>query len=188
MTKLPKITVHGRFQPPLHVNHWEYVRRGFELAEHVTILITNPDRDEIFEKLASWRSDIANNPFSYDERVRMFADFFAAMKIEAKRYSFVPFNIQDASAFASLESTTPNLVNVYSEWSNKKVSLFEDKGLKVIKLYQPKIMPVSGTIIRNIIANVKETEGLAHQLIGAGFMPEAVPGLVSVIAAREEKM
>jgi hypothetical protein len=46
MNKIPDVTVHGRFQPPLHINHWGYVREGFERAKHVTVLITNPFQDE----------------------------------------------------------------------------------------------------------------------------------------------
>ena len=42
--KLPIITVHGRFQPPFHINHWKYISTAFDLAERVRILITNPNR------------------------------------------------------------------------------------------------------------------------------------------------
>jgi nicotinamide mononucleotide adenylyltransferase len=41
MNKLPAITVHGRFQPPLHINHRNHAKQGFERAEHVTVLMTN---------------------------------------------------------------------------------------------------------------------------------------------------
>ncbi len=38
----PRITVHGRFQPPLHRQHWEYIEKGFSIADRLTVLITNP--------------------------------------------------------------------------------------------------------------------------------------------------
>jgi hypothetical protein len=40
--RLKAVTIHGRFQPPLHVNHWNYAKAGFDRAGHEKILITNP--------------------------------------------------------------------------------------------------------------------------------------------------
>ncbi len=185
MNKIPQITVHGRFQPPLHVNHWAYIEQGFERAEHVTILITNPFLDEAFEASASWRNDPTNNPFSYEERISMFKDFFTAMNIDSQRYTFKPFNIKDDSAFAELSSNVPNLVNVYSEWSAKKVEAFSEHGLEVIRLDMPKSKPVSGTIIRKIFSNNAGLSPLPDRLVEAGFMPQAVPGLLKVLAKRK---
>jgi len=185
MNKIPQITVHGRFQPPLHVNHWAYIEQGFARAEHVTILITNPFLDEAFEASASWRNDPTNNPFSYEERIAMFDKFFTAMGVNQERYTFKPFNIKDDNAFAELNSKVPNLVNVYSEWSAKKVEAFQDHGLEVIRLNIPKSKPVSGTLIREIIANTTDISQLPDQLIEAGFMPEALPGLIEVLKNRE---
>jgi len=184
MSKLSSITVHGRFQPPLHINHWEYVWQGFELAEHVTILITNPFQDESFEVTASWRNSQASNPFSYDERVFMFKEFFKHKNISPAQYTLRPFNIKDDAAFAELDRLAPNLVNVYSEWSAKKVSLFESQGLKVIRLNQPKFSAVSGTSIRELIQNTKDASLLPELLINAGFMQEAIPGLLKILSRR----
>jgi len=188
MSKIPEITVHGRFQPPLHINHWEYVSQGFERADHVTLLITNPFQDEAFDAAASWRNDPENNPFSYDERAYMFTKFFTAMGIEADRYEIKPFNIKDDAAFAALNKEVPNLVNVYSEWSAKKVDAFKDHGLEVIQLDQPKSKPVSGTRIREIIkASTGNMDVLKQRLIGEGFMPEAVPGLFEVLQRKGQQ-
>lgn len=180
--RMPEITVHGRFQPPLHINHWEYLSRGFELADHVTLLITNPFLDEAFDAAASWRNDPENNPFTYDERSVMFGKFFTAMGISSDRYVIKPFNIKDDSAFAGLNKEVPNLVNVYSEWSAKKVDAFKDHGLEVIQLDQPKSKPVSGTRIREIIKSSDSVnDELKTQLIREGFMAEAIPGLFEVL-------
>ncbi len=186
MSQIPEITVHGRFQPPLHINHWEYVKKGFELAHHVTVLITNPFQDESFEVAASWRNDPENNPFTYDERTLMFTQFFTAIGISSDRYTFKPFNIKEDAAFAELDSTTPNLVNVYSEWSEKKVGAFENHGLKVIRLGQSKSKPVSGTLIREIIKTTEDISLLPQLLIAAGFMQQAVPGLMEILLARNK--
>ena len=182
MSKIPEITVHGRFQPPLHINHWEYMSQGFERADHVTLLITNPFQDEAFDAAASWRNDPENNPFTYDERVFMFGKFFTAMGISPDRYEIKPFNIKDDASFAQLNKNVPNLVNVYSEWSAKKVDAFKQHGLEVIQLDQPKSKPVSGTRIREIIKQATGiNDALKVQLIEEGFMTEAIPGLFEVL-------
>ncbi|HTE21799.1 MAG TPA: hypothetical protein VK674_02050 [Candidatus Limnocylindria bacterium] len=186
MSKIPTITVHGRFQPPLHVNHWDYIEQGFKRAEHAEMLITNPFQDEAFEETATRRSDPENNPFSYDERTQIFADFFTAMGIGQDRYTFKPFNIKDSAAFAVLDPQAPNSVNEYSEWSAKKVEAFESAGLKVIKLEQPKSQPVSGIIIRQIIKDTPDVSRLPGLLVDAGFMPQAVPGLLGVLSSRQK--
>ncbi len=186
MSLIPEITVHGRFQPPLHVNHWEYVKRGFELAHRVIVLITNPFGDEAFEATASWRNDPENNPFTYEERIAMFTHFFTAAGIGSDRYTFKPFNIKEDAAFAELDATTPNLVNAYSEWSEKKVSTFENHGLKVIRLEQPKSKPVSGTQIREIIKTTEDISELPQLLNAAGFMQQAVPGLMEILSVRRK--
>jgi nicotinamide mononucleotide adenylyltransferase len=183
---MSEITVHGRFQPPLHINHWDYIKNGFELSDHVNILITNPFQNEAFEETASWRSDPENNPFTYEERIRIFGDFFTAMGIDENRYSFKPFNIKDDASFTELDRSVPNLVNVYSEWSAKKVESFKSHGLKVIKLEQPKSKPVSGTLIRKVIKYNRDRAVLPGLLIDVGFMESAVPGLMAVLSEREK--
>ena len=183
MTKLSHITVHGRFQPPLHINHWKYVSQGFERADLVTILITNPYLDEAFDSAASWRSNPENNPFTYEERVEMFRDFFEAIGVPSSRYNFQPFNIKDDESFKELNYRTPNLVNVYSEWSAKKVDTFRKHKLKVIILNQSKTELVSGTIIRELIKHNTLKE-LPPLLVKAGIVPEAIPGLIKILRRR----
>lgn len=187
--RLPEVTVHGRFQPPLHLNHWNYIREGFERADHVTLLITNPFHDEAFDASASWRNEPANNPFTFDERVFMFEEFFKAKGIEPGRYTIKPFNIKDPSAFTDLIPDVPNIVNVYSEWSAKKLDAFSEQGLQVIRLDQPKSIPISGTKLREII-NTHDFKNIdfGDTLAAAGLMPEALPGLLQVLYDKNKKV
>lgn len=184
---LPEITVHGRFQPPIHVNHWRYIEQGFNRAEHVTLLITNPFQDEAFDAAASWRNNPTNNPFTYDERVFMFNSLFNNLGIDPSRYTIKPFNIKDPASFAELDPDVPNLVNVYSEWSEKKDAQFKEHGLKTVRLEMPKAIPVSGTILRSLLEKPYESdEVLGKELIKAGLLKEALPGLLTVIKAKRE--
>ncbi len=112
----------------------------------------------------------------------MFRKLLDTTGIDSSRYEIKPFNIKDSRSFDDLDPTTPNLVNVYSEWSEKKVALFAEHGLKVIKLDMPKHVPVSGTLIREIISTHEGTvDSLSTRLVSAGFMPDAVPGLLHVL-------
>jgi nicotinamide mononucleotide adenylyltransferase len=183
------ITIHGRFQPPVHINHWNYINAGFKRAERVEILITNPYGNESYDAAASWRNDPANNPFSYEERVSMFDALLTAKGIAKERYIIRPFNIKDPTSFGLLDTAVPNLVNVYSEWSAKKVDLFLEHGLEVIRLEMPKIVPVSGTSLREIIFAHQDTDNeLGDKLVSAGYLREAVPGLIKVLNNQRTKL
>jgi len=183
--QLPAITVHGRFQPPIHVNHWSYIQEGFARAEHVTLLITNPFQDEAYDAAAAWRNDPENNPFSYDERSFMFEMLLGNLGIERSRYDIKPFNIKDPESFKDLDSAVPNLVNVYSEWSEKKNALFLEQRLQTIRLEQPKSVPVSGTLLREILSSSQDPlDELRRKLVTAGLIKEAWPGLRAVLEAR----
>lgn len=183
------ITAHGRFQPVLHVNHWNYLKEAFRLSEHVRLLITNPypqEAPEAHDDSAAWRSQSHNNPFTYEERVYMFEKFFEAMGIPKNRYSIEPFDITNMESFKVLDTDTPNLVNVYSDWSASKAEKFRASGLTVMQLDQPRVVETIGNIIRELIATHSgDLADLEPKLIAAGFMPEAVPGLLDVLERRK---
>ena len=185
--QIPAITVHGRFQPPIHVNHWEYIREGFARAEHVTLLITNPFQDEAYDAAASWRNNPENNPFSFDEREFMFKTLLTNLGIDKSRYDILPFNIKDPESFKQLDPAVPNLVNVYSEWSAKKDALFQEHDLRTIRLEKPKFVPVSGTLLRKILREYQDVpEEVGRKLVAVGFINEALPGLLAVLGSKKE--
>lgn len=188
MPRIPEITIHGRFQPVLHTNHWDYVAKGFELGDHVTVLITNPFNDESFESTAVWRNDPISNPFTFDERKYMFEEFLAAKGIPKDKYDIVPFNITDPASFKKLDKDVPNLVSVYSDWSTRKVTLFRDNGLKVIAYKQERPRMASGTDLRRIIREWCGSLGdLNKELVANRLLPEAAPALIEIIKKREKK-
>lgn len=175
------LTVHGRFQPPLHINHWNYISKAFETAEKVIILITNPHLEETPVPEAEHRNKRENNPFTYEQRVEIFRSFFDIMGISKDRYELRPFDITDENTLDRLDKDVPNLVNVYSNWSKAKLEKFQSKGLETIKLEIPKVPEISGTKIRTIILKNIGSEEKVEELIGAGYMKEAIPGLLRVL-------
>ena len=163
---MQKITVHGRFQPPLHVNHRNYVMDAFNRAEKVLILITNPYLNETFVVEASHRNSKENNPFTYEQRVEIFTRYFTALGIDKSRYEFKPFDITNENTWENtLHKEIPNLVNVYGEWSEAKWKKMLEKGYEVIRTDNPKEVPVSGTLIRSILKKPISRDEMKKELI-----------------------
>jgi len=182
---LPIITVHGRFQPPLHQNHWGYIQSALNVAEKIIVLITNPYNSEGSVHSAAHRSKQENNPFSYDERISIFSSFFKNIGISENRYELKPFDITNETSWDSvLDRTIPNLINTYSPWSYEKLNKFLKSGYSVIhSTSQPKTA-VSGTLIRSIINQGLDQETMSKKLIDVGYMKEAIQGLLRVLNNR----
>lgn len=180
--RVPEITVHGRFQPPLHVNHfYTYIATAFKISEKVHILITNPYLNELDVTEASHRNSKENNPLTYDERVKIFKQFFENIGVPASRYDFKPFNITNEESWKSvLGKDVPNLVNTYGAWSEAKLSKFQSNGYKVIHSSLPKIVNISGSQIRKIIFDNTPLTEKRKALIDAGIMPEALEAVLNI--------
>lgn len=181
--KLPIITVHGRFQPPLHANHWLYVSNGFEIAQKVKILITNPYGSEKRTVVAEHRSKAENNPFTYRQRVKIFKSFFKKQGIPKNRFTFESFDILSKIEWdKKLKKSIPNLVCTYgSPWSAEKFKNFTKAGLPTIRYNMVRPSMVSGTNIREILSKKIPKSLKKKLLIHAGYMPEAIHGLFAVI-------
>lgn len=187
-TKLQQVTIHGRFQPPLHINHGVYVSNALAIADHVRILITNPYGASAATIHAPHRSSEENNPFSYEERVEIFRSFFNAIGIPPERYSFAPFDITDDDAWQALDPAVPNLVNTYSRWSNEKLAKFRALDLPIIHSMIPKAIDVSGSTIRDILRSSRTRDEKRVLLIAAGYIKEAIPGLFAILQKRTQSI
>lgn len=190
--RIPKITVHGRFQPPLHINHfYTYIAIAFQIANKVNVLITNPDLDESKVEEATHRSAPDNNIFTYDERVEIFTSFFKNIGIPSERFKIEPFKITDKDRwYTRLDEDIPNLVNTYGKtdsdknWSRKKLSTFQESGYKVIHSSFEKIFPVSGMSIRKILRKDLDENEKKDALIKGGLMPESIDKVLEVYNRR----
>ncbi len=185
--RIPEITVHGRFQPPLHKSHFQtYISNAFIIAEKVMILITNPYLTETDAQESPHRSKTINNPFTYEERVEIFRSLFKKLGIPETRYDFSPFEITKDKW--TLDKRVPNLVNTYGGWSNKKLKKFSDSGLKIVHSEMPRMENISGTKIREIIRTPMDDIEKKTALIEAGYMEEAIEGLFRVIKNTKHKV
>lgn len=180
--RIPEITVHGRFQPPLHVNHfYTYLATGFRIAEKVHILITNPYLDEKNVNEAEHRNTSKNNPLSFNERVEIFEQFFKNIGISKTRFDIKPLDITNEATWNKvLDKNVPNLVNTYGDWSEAKLSKFQDNGYRVIHSSFPKFVNASGTQIRKLILTDMDLKEKKQKLLNAGLMPEALESVLDV--------
>ena len=185
---LPLVTVHGRFQPPLHINHfYTYLAHAFRIAKKVRILITNPTLDEQRREEALHRHTRENNPFTYDERVKIFRAVFTRLGIPPSRYEFKPFDITHENSWnKTLKKSVPNFLNTYSAWSDAKLKRFQEKGFRVIHANIPKICNVSGEQIRKILFSSLSLKQKKQKLLAAGYLKEALPALFKIYGKREE--
>jgi len=181
--RIPEVTIHGRFQPPLHINHFYlYVATAFRIAKKVQILITNPNLDESDVNESTHRNKKENNPFTYEERVEIFEKFFENFGIPNSRYEFKPFDITAEDNWLNiLDKNIPNLINTYGKWSEAKLSKFQTKGCKVIHSNFPKLINISGTDIRKILFSDLDEDQKKEKLINAGLMPEAVEPVLKIL-------
>ncbi|HYV33627.1 MAG TPA: hypothetical protein VE973_02160 [Candidatus Limnocylindria bacterium] len=178
--QLPIITVHGRFQPPLHINHWKYINTAFGLAKKVRILITNPYLKDRATNIALHRGKAENNPFTYPQRIKIFRAFFKNKGIPSSRYEFKPFEITNKKSWLKiLNKKVPNLVSTYgSPWSKQKFVDFKNFGVPVVRINLKRVKGFSGTKIRKILDQRLSPKRLKIALVRAGLMPEAVDGLL----------
>lgn len=180
--RFPEVTIHGRFQPPIHRNHYEtYIANAFKNADHVKILITNPYLNEPTQSEATHRNVADNNPLTYDERVYIFENLLTNLGVARERYSFAPFDITDETTWAKvLDKNVPNLVNTYSPWSQKKLDNFQKNAYIVIHSQIDKKINVSGTRIRNILFSNEPLAKRQKKLLSEGLLPQAMQPLFEV--------
>ena len=178
--KLKIVTVHGRFQPPLHINHYHtYLKNAFKISEKVKILITNPFLNAKSTSKAIHRSNPKNNPFTYEDRIYIFTKFFNNMGIPKNRYEFYPFDITNEKTWKNnLDKAIPNYINTYGAWSKAKLKKFLENDYQVIHSNNPEIKDISGTKIREILN--QDIDNKKDKLISAGLMPEAVDAVLKI--------
>ncbi len=67
-----------------------------------------------------------------------------------------------------------------------KAQTFEGEGLQVVRLSMLPVNNVSGSHIRECINKSSSTDELAQNLRRAGFMPQAISGLIRTLEMRQD--
>jgi cytidyltransferase-like protein len=131
-------SVHGRFQP-FHNGHFNYVRAGLELAEHLYIGITKINRNQRgTDGSAAHRSQPESNPFSFFERMSMVERTLQDEGIPRSRFTIIPFPHDEPELV--IECFPPGNVcytTIHTEWNNEKIERLRGIGYDVRVLEEP---------------------------------------------------
>ncbi len=142
--------MHGRFQV-FHLEHLEYVQAALEQVDFLHIGITGVKGFPV--SLGSGRLDQHANPLTYAERARMIRRVLAGEGISSDRYATTPFPIEHPELLSSFIGTEVSCFTTVREpWNLEKIALLKEIGYDVIVLRNDFSKKISGTGIRELLA------------------------------------
>jgi len=140
----------GRFQP-FHKGHLEAVNFGLSKVENLWIGIGSSNKS--YEK---------RNPFTADERKEMIIDSLDSEKLKRVKIYFIP-DIGDHERWTHhVDSIVPEYDVVFSN-DNFTITLYKKRGKNVIEVPLLRRDVISGTNIREMIANGKDWTDLVPE-------------------------
>lgn len=129
--------IHGRFQL-LHNDHLKYLLAGKQRCHHLVVGITNPDPSLTKQDESDiTRSDRAANPFTYYERFLMVKAALVEAKLGVEDFSIVPFPVNFPHLYRCyVPMDAIFYLTIYDDWGEKKLTMFQDAGLKTEILWR----------------------------------------------------
>ena len=123
--------IHGRFQV-LHNDHVKYIMAGKTLCRHLVVGITNPDPFLTkMEDADPERNNPLANPLTYYERYALVNAVLEAEGLKPHQFSVVPFPVNFPERYKYyVPMDAVFFLAIYDEWGKKKLSYFQEQGLK----------------------------------------------------------
>jgi len=123
--------IHGRFQV-LHNDHVKYIMAGKALCRHLVVGITNPDPFLTkMEDADPERNNPLGNPLTYYERYALVNAVLEAKGLMPHQFSVVPFPVNFPERYKYyVPMDAVFFLTIYDEWGKKKLSYFQEQGLK----------------------------------------------------------
>ncbi|MBW2142929.1 MAG: nicotinate-nucleotide adenylyltransferase [Deltaproteobacteria bacterium] len=123
--------IHGRFQV-LHNDHVKYIMAGKALCRHLVVGITNPDPFLTkMEDADPERNNPLANPLTYYERYALVNAVLEAEGLKPHQFSVVPFPVNFPERYKYyVPMDAVFFLTIYDEWGKKKLSYFQEQGLK----------------------------------------------------------
>ena len=132
-TKVKNGVFPGRFQP-FHKGHLSAVMMCLERCETLYVGI------RIFELAANFdvrqlKRSAEENPFTFEERMRMIKESLLDVGVDMKRVNTVPFPLENPERWHEFvpKGTAHFRIGV-SDWDEERIRAFEMSGLKIITL------------------------------------------------------
>lgn len=147
-------SIHGRFQP-FHNEHLDYALAALELCDYLWIGITQYDIEELKKCQASpVRSSLTANPLTYIERVKIISDALKDADVDASKFGFIPFPIDEPDKlYQFVSQNTVCYTTIREEWNRAKINRLVDAGFHVHVLWENLgDKSVSSTLIREYLS------------------------------------
>ncbi len=143
----------GRFQP-FHCGHLELVELIATEQRPLIIGITNPDERDLNRPASNPHRHLeAANPFSYFERVQMISALLDKLSL-TERTTIVPFPLEHPTTWQTyIPRTSVQVVRVFSSWETEKMQRLSNGGYRVREIQGNETQRISGTDIRQAMAN-----------------------------------
>jgi len=158
---VPLGVAHGRFQL-FHNGHLEYIMAAKERCQKLVIGITSPDPFTLqFEPVDPHRSDPAQNPMTYYERMLMITNCLRYEGIDASSFHVVPFPIEQPDRLFNYSPRDATyFLTIYDKWGEEKLQRLKDLGLSTQVLWRRQDKRIKGSDIRIAIANGSDWQSL----------------------------
>jgi cytidyltransferase-like protein len=140
--------VHGRFQP-FHKGHEEYVTAALSRVEHLYVGITQYERGIFDQESPKHRLDLAENPFSFWQRLSIIELTLASRNVPRKRFSIVPFPIDNPAVISEFVPTEAVMfTTIYDKWNLEKIRRLRGQGYPVEVLWRRRHKQYVGAEVR----------------------------------------
>lgn len=132
-TKAKNGVFYGRFQP-FHKGHLNAVMMCLERCETLYIGI------RIFETMMNFdltqiKKSSEENPFTFEERMRMIKESLIDAKIDLKQVNIIPFPLENPEKwYEFVPKDTVHFRIGVSDWDEERIRAFEKSGLKIVTL------------------------------------------------------
>jgi nicotinamide-nucleotide adenylyltransferase len=140
----------------------EYLLAGKEKCDFLVIGITNSDSRLIREDPSDERrSKPSSNPLTYFERLLIIQDAFMNEGIRASEFCITPFPINVPELikyYVPMDAIF--FLRIYDAWGEKKYKILKSLGLNLEILWRRSKKVITGTEVRNRIAQNKPWEHL----------------------------
>lgn|SRR3990172_2046249 len=122
---------HGRFQP-FHNGHMKAVMMCLERCEILYIGLRMVGNDFGAFDLGQMKKSAEENPFTFDERMRMVKESLMDAEVDLKRVNIVPFPLENPDKwYEYVPRGTAHFRIGVSDWDEGKIKAFQSAGLQV---------------------------------------------------------
>lgn len=142
----------GRFQI-FHNDHLDYVLAAKKRCRHLIVGITNPDASSSpVEAVDRHRSELAANPFTYYERMKMVELAILEAGVPREEFDIVPFPISKPEMIRYyIPDGTTVFVTILDPWGHAKTARLKDFGYPVEVLWERNDKFISSSMLRQCI-------------------------------------